>query len=396
MSPPTERIFRPSFVRLVCVQPLAGFAICTFYLLPKFLVTELRATPSEVGLVSAAFGVAGALAVPILGAVLDRFSPRRLVLVSCWMLSLAAAGFAWVDHVGALAVALRLVQGLAWAALFTAGMMLTIEVSPPSRLAQAIGYYGLANLVMNAIAPAIGEIIAERAGWRPVFAFAAAMGLVGWLVGRGLPEERRAPARAVGMWSLLSRPRTIAMVAVVSIWGGAFGAMFIFHQPFALALGMNKVRGFFIAYTLTAMFARVGIGNAVDRIGRFAVSVASFTLYAIVVLAMQWLRPGWLEPLGAALGLAHGLFFPAYSALIVERAGRDEQGKLMALSNAAYNAGLAVSSVVLGGIAERRGFPDAYRWAGAATLLGVVVLSLTARPKLHSVPCPNLSSSREP
>jgi MFS family permease len=158
---------------------------------------------------------------------------------------------------------------------------------------------------------------------------------------------------------------------------------------------MTKVRGFFIAYTLTATFARVGIGNAVDRIGRFTVSLASFTLYAGVVLAMQWLRPGWLEPLGAALGLAHGLFFPAYSALIVERAGREEQGKLMALSNAAYNIGLAVSSVALGAVAERSGFPEAYRWAGAATLLGVALLWLTARPKVHSVACPNLSSSRE-
>src|SRR5260221_7626786 len=104
MTPPADRIFRPSFVRLLCVQPLAGFAICTFYLLPKFLVTELHATPSEVGFVSAAFGVAGALTVPILGAALDRFSPRRLVLVSCWMLAIAAAGLAWVDRGGALAV----------------------------------------------------------------------------------------------------------------------------------------------------------------------------------------------------------------------------------------------------------------------------------------------------
>jgi MFS family permease len=396
MTPPSERIFRPSFVRLVCVQPLAGIAICTFFLLPKFLVTELRATPFDVGVVSAAFGLAGALAVPILGAALDRFSPRRLVLASCWVLAISAIGFVWVDRIGALVIALRVAQGLAWAALFTAGMVLTIDISPPSRLAQAIGYYGVANLAMNAVAPAIGEIIAERAGWKPVFAFAAVTGVLAWLVGRGLPEERPKAAKAVDIWSILARPRTIAMVTVVSIWGAAFGAMFIFHQPFALSLGMTKVRGFFIAYTATAMFARVGIGNAVDRIGRYAVSVASFTLYCAVVFAMQWLRPGWLEAFGAALGLAHGLFFPAYSALIVERAGREEQGKLMALSNAAYNVGLAVSSLVLGGIAERSGFPDAFRWAGGATLFGLALLSLTARPKVHSLPCPNLSSSREP
>ena len=53
MTPPSDRIFRLPFVLLLCVQPLAGFAICTFYLLPKFLTTELHATPSQVATIEA-------------------------------------------------------------------------------------------------------------------------------------------------------------------------------------------------------------------------------------------------------------------------------------------------------------------------------------------------------
>jgi MFS family permease len=165
------------------------------------------------------------------------------------------------------------------------------------------------------------------------------------------------------------------MIAITAIWGGAFGAMITFHQPFALALGMTHVRGFFIAYMLTAVFARVGTGNAVDRIGRGTVALASLALYALVVLAMQGLRPGWLEPLGAALGIAHGFFFPAYGALTVERALPEERGKLMALSNAAFSGGFALASVVLGGIAERDGYPRAYLVAGLTTSAGVALLA---------------------
>ena len=161
---PSERIFRRSFVLLLCVQPLAGFAIWTFFLLPKFLTTELHATPSEIGLASAAFGIAGSLAFPLLAALLDRVSPRALVLAACAVLAGAALEFVSVNRVGPLLLALRTLQGLGWAVLFTAGMMLTISTSPPSRLAQAIGYYGVANLAMNAVAPAAAEIIADRAG----------------------------------------------------------------------------------------------------------------------------------------------------------------------------------------------------------------------------------------
>src|SRR6185369_4767334 len=111
-----------------------------------------------------------------------RFAPRRLLLAACLILALAALGFVWVDRVGPLAIALRMAQGFGWAVLFTSGMMLTIGMSPPSRLAQAIGYYGVANLAMNAVAPAAAEIIAERVGWTPIFLLAAVAGVLAFLV----------------------------------------------------------------------------------------------------------------------------------------------------------------------------------------------------------------------
>lgn len=378
MSPQKERLFSRSFVGLLLVQSLAGFAISAFYLLPKFLAAELHATAWEIGLVSAAYGVAGALAVPLLAVAIDRFSPRMLLLAAFAAVAVSAGGFVWVDRVGPLALVLRLAQGLAWAIMFTSGMMLTIRLCSPSRLAQAIGYYGVATLAMNAIAPATAEIIAERAGWTPVFLLASLAGGLALALGYRLPDERPRSSDTIGTWVLLGRPETLVMVAIVSIWGVAFGAMFIFHQPFALGLGIRDVRGFFIAYTLTAVFSRVGTGNVIDRVGRYRVSVASLTLYAAVVLAMQALEPGWLEPLGAVFGLAHGFFFPAYSALTVERARPEERGKLMALSSAAFNAGFGASGLLLGAIAERSGYPRVYLVAGLITLGGVALLLATA------------------
>jgi MFS family permease len=87
--------------------------------------------------------------------------------------------------------------------------------------------------------------------------------------------------------------------------------MFTYPQPYALELGMTSVRGFFIAYCSFALAARVLLGPFTDRLGRFPVAVAALNLYTLVVLATAGLRPGMLEPLGALMGLAHGLFFPA-------------------------------------------------------------------------------------
>jgi predicted MFS family arabinose efflux permease len=343
------------------------------------MAKELHASPREIGLVSAVYGLASVVALPLLAWAIDRGSPRWLIMAAALALASSALGYLGVDRVGPLILTLRLFQGLAWALTFTAGMMMTTTLAPAHRLAQAIGYYGSANLAMNAVAPAVAETIAERAGWRPVFVLASITGLLGWWIARGLPEMRADHGQATtGMWSLLLRPRSLWMATIAAVWGAAFGAMFTFSQPFALELGITRVRGFFIAYTAAALFSRLGIGNLADRAGRLRVSIGSLALYGAVVLSMQHLRPGWLAPIGAVFGLAHGLFFPAFSALTLERLPNGERGKLTALSNGAFCAGIALSGAVFGVIAERSGYPQVFLVAGLA-IWGAVALLFAVR-----------------
>ena len=93
MSPP-QRVLNPPFLRLLAVSPFTGFAICVFYLLPKYLATELHATPSQIGLVGFVYGGASILAIPLLAVHTDRGrTARELLLVGAAMLSASALGF---------------------------------------------------------------------------------------------------------------------------------------------------------------------------------------------------------------------------------------------------------------------------------------------------------------
>jgi predicted MFS family arabinose efflux permease len=360
----------------LAVQPLSGFAICTFYLLPKFMAKELHASASEIGVVSTVYGLASVVAIPFLAWALDRGSPRRWIMTAAFALAVSAFGYLGVHQVGPLLLILRLVQGLAWALTFTAGMMMTTGLAPAQRLAQAIGYYGSANLAMNAVAPGIAETIAESYGWRPAFMLASIAGLLGFSFARGLPEIVTGHAESTtGMWSLALRPRSVWMATVAAVWGVAFGAMFTFSQPFAIELGITRVRGFFIAYAAAAVFSRLGIGGLADRAGRLRVAIGALSLYATVVLAMQHLRPGWLTPIGAFFGLAHGLFFPAFSALTLARLPSVDRGKLTALSNGAFCGGIAISGALFGPLAEHSGYPRVFLVAGLCTWGAVGVLA---------------------
>ena len=171
------------------------------------MAKELHASPSEIGIVSMVYGLASVLAIPLLAWAIDRGSARWLIMTAALSLSTSALGYLGVHDVGPLLLVLRLVQGLAWALTFTAGMMMTTSIAPAPRLAQAIGYYGSANLAMNAVAPGVAETIAEHYGWRPAFVLASISGFLGFWIARRLPNVIAARTETTtGMWSLAVAP----------------------------------------------------------------------------------------------------------------------------------------------------------------------------------------------
>jgi MFS family permease len=156
--------------------------------------------------------------------------------------------------------------------------------------------------------------------------------------------------------------------------GAGLGSMFTFVQPFALELGIDRVSGFFLGYTVGAIASRVGLGGAADRHGRARVSVLALTLYSASVLATAWLSPGLLAVVGTGIGVAHGISYPAMNALAVEDSSPRQRGAVMAYYNGAFNAGFALSVTVFGEVAEALGYPIVFVLAGGLVLVGAVGL----------------------
>jgi MFS family permease len=377
------RLYTPHFVTLLCLQLAFGFSFSTFYLLPKFMAVELRATPVAIGAVTGMFGLSGVLAIPLVGASIDRVERHLFLRAGSALMVVGAFGFLFVDDAGVLAGALRLVQGFAWSMVFTAGLALTSDTSPPQRMAEALGVLGSANLVMNAIAPAVAEPIAERAGYGPAFALAG----VAALVATGLSLRLAEPAavrrnQAPSIAAFLRRPATRMMAPIIGTAGAAFGVMFTFYQPAALEVGIHQVRGFFVAYTAGALLVRLALARVADRLGRHAVAVSALTLYGASVIGMHTITPLGLAVFGGLFGVAHGFFFPAFNAMVMENAPSEERGKLMTLSNGFFSIGSA-SVMGLGFAVERLGYGGIFVLAGIAALAVNVLLlawpTVTAR-----------------
>jgi predicted MFS family arabinose efflux permease len=179
---------------------------------------------------------------------------------------------------------------------------------------------------------------------------------------------------------VIRRPGAIRVGLVIALAGAAFGAMFTFPQPFALELGMERVRSFFVAYTAAALVARLGLGPFTDRLGRRPVSLAALALYAVSTAAAGQLESLGLAVVGGAFGFAHGLFYPTFNALAVQDTGERERGKVMALFNGAFNVGYAGGVFGLGLLAEAVGYPPVFRVAAVCAACAFAVLWVS-RPR---------------
>jgi MFS family permease len=372
---PEPTLYTEGFVVLLCLQLAFSFSFSTFFLLPKFMATQLAAAPAAIGVVTAMFGLSGLAAIPLVGVRIDSRRRRALLFEGSALMALGAFGFLLVDHAGALAAALRLLQGLAWAMVFNASLALASDTAPPERLAEAIGSLGGASLLMNAIAPAIAEPLADRVGYAPVFALAGLAALAA--TGLSLRVEEPVSVhrgRMLSLGPLVWRPVTAMMATILASAGAAFGVMFTFHQPYALKVGIHEVRGFFLAYTAGALVVRIGLGRTADRVGRRAVAAFALALYGIAVIGMQTLTLAKLWLFGGLFGVAHGFFYPAFNALLLEGVRRDERGRVMTLSNGFFSVGTA-SVMGLGYAVERLGYPPVFRMAGLCAVAGAALLA---------------------
>lgn len=376
------------FATLLVAQAGFGYAFSSFLLLPKFLVTELAAGPDDIGRVEAVQGMAAVLLMPLVGGGVDRLGRRGFLTAGALLMAAASAGYVWVDSVGPLLYGLRALQGFAFAMAFSAGATLALDHAPPQRLAQAIGWFGLTFLSMNAVAPATVEELSNAFGWHAAFGSASLAALVCALLSRLVGDRREAPAAddpTPGVWQFARRPRQIRTSLVIGLAGAALGVVFRFHQPFALELGMEQVKGFFVAYAVAAVAVRLGLGEWVDRSGRRRVSLLCLGGYVAILLGLTQLQPGTLALFGAAMGIAHGLFYPAMNAVAAEGVGPRERGKVMAIFQAAWQVGFSLAQVGLGVLAQRRGYPAVFVAGALCSAGALLVLALSPEGRAPAV-----------
>ena len=375
---PSTTLWNRRFIFLLIAQAGFGFSHAAFMMLPKFLATELDANAREIGSVVTVSAIAVVFALIPAGAMVDRYGRKYFLASGSALMAVSSVGYVFVHEIGFYLYALRMLQSLAFAYAFAAGSALCVDASPPDRTGQAIGLYGLTFIVMGALAPAAVETLAKLRSWDDCFLLAAGAALFCSLLSLFIREEHveRNETDSAPMREIWARRDMRRAGIVVGLLGVAFGGSFNFYQPYALSLGFVDLRDFFIANSLAAAFCRLALGPFIDRMGLRRVSVISILLYAFMMFAMTWLPEIGLIVLGFGIGCAHGVFSPAYTALVLEGCPRGERGRRLAMIQAGMNIGIGFAGFALGWVAVEFGYPPIFQIASAGLLVAGLLIAL--------------------
>ena len=327
----------------------------SYFLLPLH-IRELGGSESVIGAVQGMSGLASLAVLPLVGLSIDRLGRRLFLILGAIGMTIASAGFLLVDSIGPLLFALRLLQGLSFAAAFTATTTFAAEFAPIGRRAQALGIFGLSTLLTHAIAPIVGEEIVHRAGFHTLFAVTTAYTVIAALLALFLPGA--ASTRGAGATPAERRLRAAHWVVAgtMTLAGMGFGTVMTFVPTYVTSEGFGRVAIFFAAYTTAAILTRLVGAGLSDRLGRRRVIMPSLLALA---LSIFWLAFVHTVPLlfaaGALFGGAQGISYPTLHAFLVDLASEAQLGRSQALFNGAFNLGVTSSAFAFGVVAEHLG-----------------------------------------
>lgn len=386
---------------LIVAVDVLGYTII-LPLLP-FYSEHLGARPELVGTLIATYAFFQLLAGPILGQLSDRKGRRPILLISqlgtfAGFIVLGLARQLWVVFLA------RAIDGATAGNLSVAQAYIS-DVTKPENRAKSFALIGIAFGLGFTIGPAISGVLIQWGYSAPIFAAAGLsfLSIMGTLLLLPVHEpaheqnKQGMPDRRLSLFSwgeyapYFRRPELGRRLAQWGLFAFSFAT---FMAGFALfaerrytwnghAVGVREVSYIFTFIGIFGAIMQGGmVGRAVKWFGEPMVVRIGFFTTALAYIGVGFTRtiPELLIVLGLSSIGGAGLR-PALTSLITQRAGRNQQGFIIGLTQSIMSICQIVAPLIAGWLIQERWLTSWAVWAGVCA--GLALLFEAGR---HSTP----------
>ena len=357
---------------------MCGFSftvfLSAFQLLPvaPYRILALGGSAAVAGLFLGFLTYSSAGSAPLTGTLVDRFGPRRILIVASLSITVFSLVYAVLPSYG-LMLALVVVHGLFWSGLLSASATYVSALVPANRRAEGMGYWGLSTVLAVSVAPTIGLWVYSHGGWMAMCLEAAGLNLIMAAIAWALPPDatRESHQHPVSLSTLLEW-RVLVLSITLFLYAFGYGGLTSFVALYTDQNGVTPRALYFTLFSLTIVVTRPFIGRMADRVGYRRVFLPCV---ALIVIGFGLLAVGGSRPMlilsALVFGIGFGSAYPAYLGHVLRFVDESRRGAAFGSIIGAFDTGIGTGSIVMGLIIERFGFTQA--WSAAAVLAALAI-----------------------
>ncbi len=357
-------------------------------LLPLFLSDVLHAPRAFIGAVEGAAEATASLLKLVSGRITDTMRRRKPLTVVGYGLSslvrpiVGLATAPW--HVLMTRVADRVGKGLR----SSPRDALIADAAPPGVRGRAYGFHQAMDNAGAIVGPVAATLLLYL-GWKLrsillLSAIPGALAMAALIFGvheeaREAPEKTRAGTAAVD--AATKRSLAIYLVAVVLFGLGNSSDAFLLLRAEQCGVAVKWVPLLWMAHNATKAALSTWGGSLSDLVGRRAVILAGWAVYAAVYLAFGFATHAWhIWALFVVYGVYYALVEGAGKALVADLAPAAARGRAFGWYNAAVGIVALPASLAFGALADRYGARVPFTASALLAAAASLWLALLVRP----------------
>ena len=312
--------------------------------------------------------------------ILARFGYRDAMGAAVILLTTPTLALLWSSSITTI-VLVSLARGAGLAILVVAGTALAAELAPPDRRGESLGLYGIAVSLPAIVGLPLGIWIAEHIGFDQVFLIATGIGLLALLRVTILPTNRPATSNRGSMLSALGNGR-LARPTLIFLTTALASGIFVTFLPLAVGDGNHGIATIaLLAQTATTALSRWWAGLVGDRLGASHLLLPAMLLCAGGAAAMVATTSPLFVIGGMTLfGIGFGIAQTSTLSMLFERVPSSEFGRVSALWNISFDAGMGIGAVGFGILADLTGYPGGFAVVAAILIAALLPALLDRRP----------------
>lgn len=350
-----EKIWNRSFVFLISsnfLMYITYYAILSA--LPVYLVNDLMASKSQVGLIVGVYTIASVMVRPFSGFALDRFGRRTLFLSALLLYTLFFAGYLVALSITSI-VFLRFAQGTTWGVATVAGSTIATDIVPASKRGEGLGYFALSTTLGMAVGPVVGLFIIHQWGFLAMFVSSFIISLTSLSCAYLVHLRKRyvVGKRIRLTWSSMFDKSSVFPSANVFITMTAYGGLVSFIALYGQEIGIHNSSLYFLIFSIGIAASRITVGKVFDKQGPRKILTFCLTLLLIGFPMLAMAHGEVLFYLSAIIiGFGNGVIFPTFLSMINNMVKTGHRGAANSTLYTAIDLGMGLGMIMAGLIAQ--------------------------------------------